>query len=176
MKCPFIFDEEKAIEVILYITNKVKRERASFHTLSKVMYFADRIHLENYGRFICGDNYVAMKHGPVPSQTYDILKSVRGDGFASLAEPAKKAFSVEKNSVIRPFREADLDFLSDSDLECLDEAIRQYGSLSFKELTNRSHDAAWHSANENDLIEIEQIIATFPNPQSLLEHLKDPYP
>lgn len=174
MKYPFILDEDKVIEVILFIAHNVKN--ASFHTLSKVMYLADRIHLENYGRFICGDNYVAMKHGPVPSKTYDILKSVRGDGFTSLAETAKKAFSVGNNSVVKPSRDANLDFLSDSDLECLTKAIDEYGHLPFNELTNRSHDEAWNSANENDFIEFEQIVATFPNPQLLLEHLAEPHP
>lgn len=175
MKCSLILDEEKIIEVILYIAHNIKL--ANFHTLSKVMYFADRIHLENYGRFICNDDYVAMKHGPVPSKTYDILKSVRDDGFTSVVEPARKAFSVDKkNSLIKPLRDTDLDLLSDSDLECLQEAIRQYGHLSFEELTKRSHDAAWDSANENDFMEIEQIIATFPNSQSLLEHLRNPHP
>jgi hypothetical protein len=33
------------------------------------MYFADKAHLEQYGRFICGDSYVAMK--PVPIGTYE---------------------------------------------------------------------------------------------------------
>jgi uncharacterized phage-associated protein len=56
------------------------------------MYFADRKHLEKYGRFICGDSYVAMKHGPVPSEIYDILKAVISDTVLSFKpyEAAKK--------------------------------------------------------------------------------------
>lgn len=174
MNHPFNFDQEKTIEVILYIASKVPV--AGFHCVSKVMYFADKAHLEKYGRFISGDNYIAMKHGPVPSNTYDILKGVRGDGFACLAEPAKNAFSVENHYVIKPFRKVDLDYFSDSDLECLDEAINEYGSLPFNELTQLSHDRAWESADENDNMGIEQIILTFSNPKPLLDHLNDPYP
>ena len=74
MKHPFIFDPDKAVETILYIANKV--QGTDFHRISKLMYFADKIRLEESGRFICGDSYMAMKHGPVPCKTYDILKSI----------------------------------------------------------------------------------------------------
>jgi hypothetical protein len=85
------------------------------------------------------------------------------------------AFKVDGYTVI-PLRKANLDYLSDSDIECLDEAIETYGHMSFKELTKCSHDAAWKAADENDLIEIEQIINTLENPTALREHLRDPHP
>jgi uncharacterized phage-associated protein len=174
MKYPFIFDEEQAIEAILYIVQNVNEP--TFHRISKVMYFADKAHLEQYGRFICGDSYVAMKHGPVPIGTYEILKSVRGDGKSSCLERAKSAFCVQNKYIVKPLRKADCDYFSDSDLECLDKAIKEYGALSFPELTELSHDAAWHSADENDCVELEQIILTFANSKPLLEHLKNPFP
>ena len=77
MKHPFEFNAEKAIEVILYIAEHIKEP--TFHTVSKVLYFADKEHLEKYGRFICGDSYIAMRRGPVPSGVYDLLKLARGD-------------------------------------------------------------------------------------------------
>jgi hypothetical protein len=46
-----------------------------FHTVLKVLFFADVNHLNNYGRPIVGDDYVALPHGPVPQTTYDILKA-----------------------------------------------------------------------------------------------------
>ncbi len=75
MIAPFVFDEDVAIEVILYIANRVPHP--TFHLIFKIMYFADKAHLERYGRFICGDSYVAMRNGPVPSVTYDMLKGIR---------------------------------------------------------------------------------------------------
>jgi uncharacterized phage-associated protein len=187
MKHPFLFDPEKAVETILYIANKV--QGADFHRISKLMYFADKIRLEEAGRFICGDSYMAMKHGPVPCKTYDILKSMRGDGL-SVIESAKISFTVFDTNIVKPLREADLDYFSDSDLECLDKVISrqkflraktfawksEYGELSFWKLTELSHDSAWQSADENDCIEIEQIVGTIANAELLLEHLKDRFP
>ena len=168
----FIFDPKTAIEAILYIAHRVNDP--TFHRISKIMYFADKTHLARYGRFICGDHYVAMKHGPVPGGLYDILKDVRYHRSSSIVDKAHKAFTVEQTDrkpYVKPAREADLAYFSESDLECLDEAIERYGTLSFKQLTTQSHDQAWDSADENDLIEIEQIISTFDNPAGLLEHL-----
>lgn len=170
----FRFDPEKAVEVILYIAERLAD--SSFHKVSKILYFADLTHLGRYGRLITGDAYVAMKHGPVPSGSYDIMKYVRDDGMFPFAEHAKNAFVVERAYSIKPLRAPDMGVLSRSDCECLDQAIKSYGRLSFGELTERSHDDAWNSASENEVISIENMVAMLPNRDELLEHLTDPTP
>jgi len=69
-----------------------------------------------------------------------------------------------------------LDWISDSERECLDEVIRRYGSRSFQALTDLSHDEAWRQTQENCFIALEQIVATLPDSESLLNHLLDPNP
>lgn len=171
----FHFDPEKAVEVILYVANRV--DNPGFHRISKILYFADRDHLANYGRFICGDSYVAMKHGPVPSGMYDILKFVRGDdGLTCNVSHAKESFSVDERKLVIPPKDANQDLLSESEKECLDAAIAKYGKMSFKKLTDSSHDKAWESADENEFIEVEQIVATLPDAKHLLKYLTNPYP
>lgn len=171
----FHFDPEKAVEVILYVANRVGDP--SFHRISKILYFADREHLAKYGRFICGDSYVAMKHGPVPSGTYDILKFVRGDdGLTCNVSRAKESFHVDERKLIIPSKDANQDLLSESEKECLDGAIVNFGKLSFGKLTKLSHDKAWDSADENESIEVEQIAITLPDAKHLLKHLTNPYP
>ncbi|WP_409530306.1 Panacea domain-containing protein [Shinella sp.] len=44
-----------------------------FHAL-KTLYYADRAHLQRYGRPITGDRYIAMENGPVPSYAYNAVK------------------------------------------------------------------------------------------------------
>ncbi|MBP0020504.1 MAG: SocA family protein [Cyanobacteria bacterium SBLK] len=109
MKHPFIFNAEKGIEAILYII-KHGTEPTFLH-ISKVMYFADRKHLEKYGRFICGDRYIAMKNGPVPSGVYDLLKNVRDANKSYLYslgpeifEIANSAFHVGFSYRVKPCR------------------------------------------------------------------------
>lgn len=70
-------DPSKAKSVLLYILNKIGGE-TDLIDVFKVMYFADRKHIAEYGRTILGDTYVAMKNGPVPSKIYDCVKKARG--------------------------------------------------------------------------------------------------
>lgn len=175
----FRFEATKAVEVILYIARH--SSSSDFHHLSKILYFADKLHLEKYGRFICGDRYVAMEHGPVPSSTYDLLKHSRAHSArlspSDLAH-AKRAFDLRPPYSIEPLREPEpeLDELSDSDIECLDHAIARYGALSFAELTELSHDEIWSSAAKNHPIEIGAFLRTFEQGEVLEAHLLDPHP
>jgi uncharacterized phage-associated protein len=166
------FDVGKAIEAILFVATKLANP--TFHSVSKVFYFADKKHLERYGRFICGDTYVAMKHGPVPSQTYDIMKVPVGRGWVSpdQAELIQAAFDVSNGCRIQTKRQPELEQLSASEIECLTECVAEYGGKSFGELTSLSHDAAWHSADENELISIEEIAKTLPDSEALIVHLR----
>ena len=163
----FKFDSRKAVEVLLYIAERV---RDTYHAL-KVLYFADKEHLARYGRLICGDTYIAMDHGPVPSGAYDLVKQARSAESLAPLVNADCAFSVV-NYYIVPKRQPDLDLLSDSDVECLDAAIERYGRLSFGELKEISHrEPAFRQCAQNDPIPWEAIIRSMPEGDLLLEHL-----
>jgi hypothetical protein len=117
-----------------------------------------------------------MKHGPVPSGIYDILKAVRGDGDFLFGEEISKSFKVVDRKLVRPHREANLDELSESDREALDWAIREYGRLSFDELTKASHDSAWHAADEDEFMTVEDIARATPDGDRLVAYVRNPYP
>jgi uncharacterized phage-associated protein len=107
---------------------------------------------------------------------------VRGD-LSSFFYPPKeivdaihRAFKIHGRYGIIGLRKSNTEFLSESDMKCLDDAIKTYGSLSFSQLTKLSHDKAWQAADQNDFMEIDYIIATFDNSKDLSEHLQDPHP
>lgn len=170
---PLRFDPEKAVEVLLFLAKRINPP--NLHRVLKLLYLADKLHLERYGRLICGDTYVAMKSGPVPSGAYDIVKDVRGDGMHSFAEHARHTFQIHGYD-IAPFRDADVSLFSDSDVECLEEAVRRYGEMSGGQLKELSHDAAYQAADENDFISIEAIAGMFPDRDALITYLRDPFP
>jgi hypothetical protein len=60
------FDRDKALEVILFIAEKLGAP--TLLIISKILYLADKRHLQDYGRLICGDRYIAMEFGPVPCE------------------------------------------------------------------------------------------------------------
>ena len=161
-------DREKAVEVLLYVTKTVP----DMYKALKVIYFADRIHLEKYGRLIYRDRYVALAHGPVPSVAYDIVKGADGYPGVSARARGSECFSMSGYS-ISGRRNPDLELLSESDIECLDAAIREYGRKSFEFLKDKSHDAAWKSADPNDNISIEDLARSLEGGEDLLEHISN---
>ncbi|MBQ9639139.1 MAG: SocA family protein [Bacteroidales bacterium] len=151
------FNLNKSLQAVLYVANRLVRK--DFHKIFKVLYFADRNHLSKYGRSITGDTYIAMTDGPVPSNIYDIFKSVRGDGFFSKrAADFTTLFRVVDWNFIFPEAEADISQLSESDVEELDDSLRLYGSLSWDEVREKSHDYAWRSTARDYPISVENMI------------------
>ena len=135
------FDKEKSLNALLYVANRVQRK--DFHKIFKIIYFADRQHLADWGRPITGDTYIAMEAGPVPSRLYDMLKIVRGDSYLPDMEGLSKYFQVENWMYVRPLQDADLNKLSASEQEAMSEAIEKYATLSYDEIKEKSHDVAW---------------------------------
>ena len=135
------FDKEKSLNALLYVANRVQRK--DFHKIFKIIYFADRQHLADWGRPITGDTYIAMEAAPVPSRLYDMLKIVRGDSYLPDMEGLGKYFQVENWMYVRPLQDADLNKLSASEQEAMSEAIEKYATLSYDEIKEKSHDVAW---------------------------------
>lgn len=174
----FEFDEQSALEAVLYICSKIRNP--TYHSIAKLLYFADCLHLERYGRFICGDSYTAMEYGPVPSSVYDMLKERHVDFKGNIRFPsAKGSFEAFGRYSVRALRQPDLAWLSDSDIKCLDEAIQKYGHYDFAQRTKASHAYAWESTWKErpyGTIPIEKIIEAIGEPEGLREYLQDPYP
>lgn len=171
------YDKNAALAAVLYVASRLNR--ADFHRVFKLLYFADKYHLEKFGRLIASDRYIAMKEGPVPSATYDIFKALRGDFKfinAELVHEFSEGIEVCDHHFVRPRAEPDLDNLSDSDIEALDHALAEYGDKSRDELIDLSHDEAWRAAIPNYEMTAESIAATLPNRDTLLEYLNDPHP
>ena len=131
----FKFNKEKAIEVILYLANK-KAGTIDAITLNKMLFYADEYHLNKYGRPIFGGYYVAMHYGPVPSQIRDLINNKEN----------KKAFSKNEYFIVAN-REANLEYLSKSDIEALDKSFEICKDISPMNLSDKSHlHKAWKNA------------------------------
>ena len=149
------FDRIKALNALLYVANRIQRK--DFHKIFKIIYFADRQHLADWGKPITGDTYIAMEAGPVPSRMYDMMKIVRGDSYHPDMEGLGKFFQVENWMYVRPLVDADLNKLSRNEQEALDDSIRKYAQLSYDEIKEKSHDVAWRSTARDFSIKWEDI-------------------
>jgi len=160
----FSFDSEKAVEIFVLVAQKAPIP--DIYHLAKICYFADLLHLERYGRPVCGDNYIKMENGPVPSELYSMFKAVK----AGKKEGLSKSFKVSGNN-ITALRDYDEDEFSPSDLKCLFESIETHGSKSFSQLKRESHDLAWEAAQDNREIDYLNMIKVLPNSDDLISYL-----
>ena len=111
-----------------------------------------------------------MEEGATPSNAYDLLKEASEFPISGLR--------VEKYQVIST-REANLDYLSDSDIECLDQIIDIYGKMPNWYRRRDAHDAAWEKAwnNRGDKrsasIPIESIAELLSEPEDIINYLSN---
>ena len=127
---------EKALEVILWLSNK--RAPLDFHSILKLLFFADIYHMNAYGRPIVGDQYRALPYGPVPQTTYDVLKSE--PLVLEELDTVDPPFEVVGRYRVSPLRPCNTDKLSASDIEALTNAWDRYGHLGFNRRTDVSHE------------------------------------
>ena len=165
------FNENKAIQAILYIVENLKRK--DFHKIFKILYFSDREHVSEYGRTITGDRYIAMNDGPVPSNLYDIFKSVRGDGYFKDEGKFSVYFSIVGNDLIKANKEPDLKKLSKTDISCIDHSLQRYGDMSWDEIREKSHDYAWRSTTINRAIQFEDMIREAGKDDEYVEYVSE---
>lgn len=156
-------DIKKTVEASLYILNRVPY--VTKHKLSKLLYFSDKRHLELYGRSITGNEYVKMEYGPVPSQAYNLMKE----------EDSEEARELEKGPghQIKARRKADIEYLSESDIEVLENMIEVHGNKTFGQLKDESHDATWNAGVDNRKFTVDQFLETFEDKDELKDFVEN---
>ena len=165
-------DSEKALQVFLYLAPRLPEEKNMYKIL-KAIYRANKLHLEKYGREIFHEQYQALPFGTVPSLSYDVVTHVRdGKDQPRMPERVKEHLAISGDT-IKALAEPNMRLLSQSDVECLDEAIEFYRKMSFDDVKNNAHeDEAYKASKINEFIPLERIILTLPDGKLLLEHLK----
>jgi len=162
----FQFNKTKAIEAILYLIPKVSD--SDIYGICKLLYLVDKTSLEKYGRFVFGETYMAMKEGATPSGAYDLLKR-------AIRTPNSE-MRIEGNNVI-PLRKPNLDYLSKSDIKCLDEIVSIYGDKPNWYRAKDAHDEAWRKnwakkgTKKRAIIPVEDIAELLADSDDLIEHL-----
>jgi uncharacterized phage-associated protein len=112
--------------------------RMSYMKLLKLMYLADRKALLQFGRPITYDRYVSMDHGPVLSQTYNLMVAEESPTGAPsywrelISEPIKYEVSLR---VAQPPH----DQLSPAQESVLDDVFDEFGAMSRWELVSLVH-------------------------------------
>lgn len=165
---------EKAIEALVWLANE--KPGISIYYVAKVLFYADKEHLIEYGRPIIGDTYIAMQHGPVPSGVKNLVDR---DSWLDpdLLERVSDATVVERGShpSITAKRPPNLDVLSETDLACLRNSLRTYGDMPFGRLRELTHEErAWIAAPDNGSMDYALMVDDdCPDRDELIEEIRE---
>ena len=105
MAIKFNMNTQKAIESVLWI---IENGESNMYNIWKILFAAEKYHLNKYGRPITGDKYIAMGYGTVPSWLYDATK-IKQQGIG---------FRKDNNTLIAD-RSPTMNYFSETDLEAL---------------------------------------------------------
>ncbi len=158
----FRFEQRKALAAIELLSEKGMQDLTK-GKIAKLLFFADKRHLVQHGRPITGDWYAALPHGPIPSNIDNLLDAFEAansqyegvDCMLQMFELDRRYEypRLKKRPIVKP--QSMVDLLSESDVQVLEECIRQLGGLTFSELRAISHDQpayvnAWQKRGTSD--------------------------
>lgn len=119
--------DKKRVNAILFFAGKSQNYTINRLKLVKLLWLADRIHLNKYGRMILGDQYYALPHGPVPSATKNVSEETIDDVFYV------EGFMITAEDTF------DSKYFSESDLEVMKQVWKKYGLMDQFNLRDLSH-------------------------------------
>ena len=142
----FRFNADKAFQAILWMLDEAAP--LDLHAVLKACYFADKSHLNEYGRPVFGARYRAMKYGPVPLEIYEMLK---GEPYwlweTKQADFPWHVCSQGRIEPIGALPRPNLGVFSESDLEHLKAGFDRARRMTFNERTRETHGRDWQKAN-----------------------------
>ena len=146
-------DLSKLLAAVSFLIKEGEREGATVtqYDIVKALFLADRAHLNRYGRPITFDNYVAMKHGPVPTLAYDFLKfnpsMLRRYKIKELPWKFERAEHIGAGCIRFFGAFGDDQALAASDIKTLKQAFATVSGMTFRQVRELTHgDPAYKEA------------------------------
>jgi uncharacterized phage-associated protein len=170
----FKISYDKATEVIIWLA-KMKPGIDIYH-VAKVLFYADKMHFNKYGRPIIGDTYIKMPSGPVPSGISDMIKE---NSWLSpkQSNQIKKSLIIDKSNdyKLAATREPDMKYFSKSDIVCLTDSLSKYGELSFNDLYTLTHsERCYYETEHNEKIDYALLLDDEnPYKNEILENMEE---
>lgn len=138
--------------VVLYILKNCPiRVNRNVYYIVKIAFVAQQKHLAKYLCPLYEDKIVALQFGPVPSNIYDALKIARGDSNTMYFHRNDDLHLIFDSisfcdEVYTANEEPDMDYLSPSAVECINEAISEISKMDFVQIVNATHGEEWTRA------------------------------
>lgn len=136
-KITYSLNYDKAIEAIVWLVNK---KPLDIYRIGKIIFYAEKKHINKYARPIIGDIYKSGAYGPFPSGVCDLIHKTPFLGVEHIPL-VESSFEVKytPQATVSPKRKPDMDYFSGTDIECLEEAFWEIKDKSFPQIKKESH-------------------------------------
>lgn len=140
--------------ILLYLLEKCAgKPNVGETVLYKLLYFADFNHYEEHEKFLTDAVYRKLPYGPVPLYLDKVFEKMIDDG--ELQRITTDYFGYPQTRYL-PLKKADIDLLSGTEKETLDQVIDRYSDWSASAISEYSHkDIPWKATEEGDVIDYE---------------------
>jgi uncharacterized phage-associated protein len=159
-----------------YFLLKSESRMMPYIKLLKMLYLSERMSFARWGSSMSGDNFVSMPHGPVMSQTYDLIRGhVSQQSVWQCFIQDEANYEVSLNDKIT---EDDIDELSRAEMAILDAVFDEFGEMGGFDLVDYTHDncAEWVDPNGSSFpISPESILRAVGKSESQIEKLVAKY-
>ena len=129
------FDMEKTIAALAFLARRQGAKLDMFLSIKR-LYAADRHALGSWGKTITGDKMVSMDKGPVLSTVYSLFK---GNGTTDHLREWKSYFGETIDNMVQLQRPANIELLSEEEIDALEAARDEIGSVAPWELPEFLH-------------------------------------
>lgn len=134
----FMFNERKAAQMAAFFLGQTPDGRMSHLKLMKLLYLSDREAVSVFGRPILGDRLVSMPHGPVLSQTLNLMdgdvESEAGGWEDWISDKENHELSL-RHSLVGVV----LDELAPAEIDVLKSVWDRFGGMSKWEIRDWTH-------------------------------------
>ena len=155
MTARYAVNTSKALEMILWFANE--RPGIDIYHVVKGAFYADKFHLNEFGRPIAGDDYMADQYGPLGDVIYGLLRRDPLEILA-LGGNGELPFTIEGVFQVRAQREPNLRRLSSSEVQALRVGLDFVADKSFDELVAISHQEPAYIAAQGGRMEYEKLL------------------
>jgi uncharacterized phage-associated protein len=128
----------------------------------KLLYYIDKKHFLENGRFVIEDHYFKWQYGPVPISVLSLI-----DNPSGLPEEDQEylnrniAIKQTKFRTMTSKKEPDMDEFSQSEIETIKKVIKKYGHMETSKLVDLSHEEkAWKNAAYFDKLKISDMVSS----------------
>ena len=170
MSISFRFHPEKAVEAAAILL-KLHGKPMKYLGLLKMLYIADRVALKRMEQPITGDHYVSMKHGPVLSGVYDLIKGLPVDDALPIWS---KFISSRKDKCVSLLEDPGNEELCEEEEKIIRQVYRTFGHIDPFKVAEWTHDLPeWQNPYSSAIpIAVEEVLKNLGKSNEEIEEIQ----